>query len=301
MNNFEADLRQKTEAVEKLIAAYLPAEKGFQKTVLEAMNYSVLAGGKRLRPILMQETFRMMGGEGNLVEPFMAAIEMIHTYSLVHDDLPAMDNDEYRRGKYTTWKKYGEGMGVLAGDALLNYAVETALRAFSFCVNEEQTKRVIKALGILFQKAGIYGMIGGQTADVETEKSQGVVTLEKLLFIHGYKTAALLEASMMTGAILAGACEEETEMIRECAYYLGIAFQIRDDILDVTGNEKELGKSVGSDAQNHKQTYVTLKGLETAEEDTKTYSQRAISILEELDGDSAFLRWLFEKLVDRKK
>ena len=301
MSDFEQELKCKTEQIEELIRRYLPEEKGFQKTVLEAMNYSVLAGGKRLRPLLMQETFRLFGGEGRLVEPFMAAMEMLHTYSLVHDDLPAMDNDEFRRGKLTTWKKYGEGMGVLAGDALLNHAFETALLAFSFCENEDQTKRVIKALKIFAGKAGIYGMIGGQTADVEAERTPGELTLDQLMFIHGHKTAALLEASMMAGAILAGADEEETERIRECAYDIGIAFQIRDDILDVTGNEKELGKTVGSDAQNHKQTYVTIKGMDAAVKDTDDFSGKAVAILEDVGGESEFLQWLVKQLVDRRK
>ena len=257
--NFREELKSKTAAVEKIVESYLPEESGTQHEIMEAMNYSVTAGGKRLRPLLMQETYRMFGGEGREVEPFMAAMEMIHTYSLVHDDLPAMDNDEYRRGKLTTHAKYGHAMGVLAGDGLLNYAFETAMTAFD-C--GEDAERVAKALKILGRKAGIYGMIGGQVVDVQSTGK--AVDQETLDFIYELKTGALLEASMMVGAVLAGATEEEVAVIEQIASDVGLAFQIRDDILDETSTLETLGKPIHSDERNEKTTYVTLKGLEQA-------------------------------------
>ena len=180
--------------------------------------------------MLMLETYRMFGGKSEVIEPFMAAIEMIHTYSLIHDDLPAMDNDEYRRGRKTTHIVYGEAMAILAGDGLLNFAYETALTA----LQTEQTPNVAKALLVLAQKAGIYGMVGGQTVDVETDKTQSV-TRDQLDFIYKLKTSALIEASMLVGAILAGATKSEQKIIEEAASGIGLAFQIQDDILDVTG------------------------------------------------------------------
>ena len=206
--NFREELKSKTAAVEKIVESYLPEESGTQHEIMEAMNYSVTAGGKRLRPLLMQETYRMFGGEGREVEPFMAAMEMIHTYSLVHDDLPAMDNDEYRRGKLTTHAKFGHAMGVLAGDALLNYAFETAAEAFD---KSTDLRRTAKALQILSRKAGIYGMIGGQVVDVQS--SGHAIDQDRLDFIYELKTGALLEAAMMVGAVLAGASDEEVSVI----------------------------------------------------------------------------------------
>ncbi len=298
---FQTRLNQKTEEIEKILQKYLPEEEGYQKTVLEAMNYSVLAGGKRLRPMLMQETYRMFGGNGNLVEPFMAAIEMIHTYSLVHDDLPAMDNDEYRRGRKTTWAVYGDGMGILAGDGLLNYAFETALQAFERNLSLDEMQSVAKALQILAKKAGVYGMIGGQTADIEAEKQEQSLDTEQLLFIHEHKTAALIQSSMMIGAVLANAGNESVKAIEKCAYNIGIAFQIQDDILDVIGDSEVLGKMVGSDAQNHKQTYVTINGLEQSKEDVEKLSKEAVDILNSFDGEHVFLEQLILNLIHRMK
>ncbi|MGN1148012.1 MAG: polyprenyl synthetase family protein [Lachnospiraceae bacterium] len=301
----EEQIEKKAQEIEEIIKQYLPKEEGYQKTVIEAMNYSVLAGGKRLRPMLMQETYRMCGGKGRIVEPFMAAIEMIHTYSLVHDDLPAMDNDEYRRGRKTTHVVFGEGMAVLAGDGLLNYAFETALTAFDSCMVDGvpvvgRYQAAARALGILAGKAGIYGMIGGQTADIEAEEAENTPA-EQLLFIHEHKTAALIQASMMVGAVLAGADKKTVEAMERCAYNIGVAFQIQDDILDVIGNEAELGKAVGSDEKNHKQTYVTLKGLAQAGEEVERLSKEALAILQDCPGDSSFLQGLTEYLIHRKK
>lgn len=291
-------MTKETERIESVLEKYLPVEEGWQKTVVEAMNYSVKAGGKRLRPMLMQETYKMFGGNGMEIEPFMAAIEMIHTYSLVHDDLPAMDNDEYRRGRKTTHIVYGEAMAILAGDGLLNFAFETAFKAFECCTD---MTRVAQALKILGRKAGIYGMIGGQTADIEAENIGDKVTEEHLLFIHEHKTAALIQAAMMIGAILAGASEEQISIVERAAYDIGVAFQIQDDILDVTSTLETLGKPVGSDEKNNKTTYVTLKGLETASREQKEMSANAISLLESLNMENEFLMELISSLITRIK
>ncbi|MDE7018740.1 MAG: polyprenyl synthetase family protein [Lachnospiraceae bacterium] len=299
--NFEETLQEKASRIEEMIKAFLPKEDGYQKTVIEAMNYSVLAGGKRLRPMLMEETWRMFGGRGELVAPFMAALEMIHNYSLVHDDLPAMDNDEYRRGRKTTHVVYGEGMAVLAGDGLLNYAFETACVAFERAKNAEEYQRVALALTVLSRKAGIFGMIGGQCADIEAEKHQEDVTKELLMFIHEHKTAALIQAAMMIGAILAGADKEQIAAVEKCAYNIGIAFQIQDDILDVTGSQDVLGKPIGSDEKNNKITYVTIHGLQKASETVAALSNEAVQILASFPERNLFIEELVEQLIYREK
>ncbi len=297
--NFSEELREKTAWTESVIKKFLPPEKGQQRAVMEAMNYSVLAGGKRLRPLIMYETYRMFGGTSDTVHRFMAAMEMIHTYSLVHDDLPAMDNDEYRRGKLTTHAKYGHAMGVLAGDGLLNLAFETAVGAFDEEKALENLGKIAKALQILGKKAGIYGMIGGQVVDVESTGQK--IEEEKLLFIYELKTSALLEASMMIGAVLAGASEEEAKTVEQAASDVGKAFQIRDDILDVTSTLETLGKPIHSDDRNEKTTYVTLKGLEQASEDVEEISRRALARMESLPYKNEFLTELIRSLIYREK
>lgn len=302
---FRQELQKRTAAIEELLKEYLPAEEGYQKTVIEAMNYSLMAGGKRLRPMLMQETYKMFGGDGDIIEPFMAAIEMIHTYSLVHDDLPAMDNDEYRRGRKTTWSVYGDGMGVLAGDGLLNYAFETAFRAFPACTSGEPVDpnypRVAAALNILARKAGIYGMIGGQNADIEAEKQAEPLTTEQILFIHANKTAALIQSAMTIGATLAGATNEVIAALELCAYNVGIAFQIQDDILDVTSTEEVLGKPIHSDEKNQKTTYVILLGIEQAQKKVEELSNEAIALLHQFTGENAYLEQLLIQLIHRDR
>lgn len=288
-------LRERTETAEAAVRKYLPPAEGFQKTVLDAMDYSVNAGGKRLRPVMMMESYRMFGGRGEEIEPFMAAIEMIHTSSLIHDDLPCMDNDTLRRGKPTAWVKYGYDMAVLAGDGLMIYAFETAAKALDLGADPA---RVARCMGILAEKTGIYGMIGGQTVDVELTDQP--IPEDKLDFIYRLKTGALLEASFMIGAVLAGAGEEEVKTVEEIASLVGLAFQIQDDILDVTSSAEVLGKPVLSDEKNHKTTYVTLKGLEKAREDGKEISRRAVELLRSLGGDHAFLEELITMLTDRK-
>lgn len=298
-SQFMEELQQKVEHINKVLEKFLPAEEGQQRIIFEAMNYSVRAGGKRLRPILMEETYHMFGGSSAVIEPFMAAIEMIHTYSLVHDDLPAMDNDEYRRGKKTTHAVYGEAMGILAGDALLNLAYETAAKAFDM---EVADTRVARAFAVLAKKAGVYGMVGGQVVDVESEKSDDCpITREKLDFIYRLKTGALIESSMMIGAILAGASSDEVSRVEQIAAKLGLAFQIQDDVLDVTSTLEVLGKPVGSDEKNNKATYVTFEGLDKAVSDVERISKEAEEQLDDLGYDDAFLKELFEYLIHREK
>ena len=298
-SQFMEELQQKVEHINNVLEKFLPVEEGQQRIIFEAMNYSVRAGGKRLRPILMEETYHMFGGSSAVIEPFMAAIEMIHTYSLVHDDLPAMDNDEYRRGKKTTHAVYGEAMGILAGDALLNLAYETAAKAFGM---EVADTRVARAFAVLAKKAGVYGMVGGQVVDVESEKSDDCpITREKLDFIYRLKTGALIESSIMIGAILAGASSDEVSRVEQIAAKLGLAFQIQDDVLDVTSTLEVLGKPVGSDEKNNKATYVTFEGLDKAVSDVERISKEAEEQLDDLGYDDAFLKELFEYLIHREK
>ncbi|MCI7042138.1 MAG: polyprenyl synthetase family protein [Lachnospiraceae bacterium] len=299
--NFKEELQKKTEQIEIVIRKYLPKEEGYQKTVLQAMNYSVLAGGKRLRPMLMEESFRLFHGQGDVIEPFMAALEMIHNYSLVHDDLPAMDNDEFRRGRKTTWTVYGDGMAVLAGDGLLNLAFETAAGAFSYAKDFETSGKIARAIQILGAKSGVRGMIGGQTADIEAEDGKNPLTEELLLFIHENKTAALIQAAFMIGAVLAGADEQAVTQMEKAAYNIGIAFQIQDDILDVTSTTEILGKPVGSDEKNHKLTYVTLKGLTESKKEVARLSEEAIAILSSFENKNEFLLQLVTSLINREK
>ena len=293
---FRDEWSKRTEEVQEILYQYLPEETGYQKTLLQAMNYSMQAGGKRLRPLLMQETYRLFGGTGRIVEPFMAAMEMIHTHSLIHDDLPAMDNDEYRRGRKTTHIVYGEAMAILAGDGLLNLAYETASRAFEM---EPENPAVGKAMAVLARKTGITGMIGGQSVDVE--QSGKDLSRGQLDFIYRLKTSALIEGSMMVGAILAGASADEAAQIEQVASDVGLAFQIRDDILDVTSTSQVLGKPINSDEKNHKTTYVTMEGLKKAEKDVKEISGRAIDVLAQLGRKNEFLRNLILELVIREK
>lgn len=294
---------------------HMPAGEEYAATVADAMRYSVLAGGKRLRPLLIAHICDLYGGRRELAKPFMAALEMIHTYSLVHDDLPAMDDDEYRRGRKTTHIVYGEGMAVLAGDALLNYAYETALEAFSAACTERETAAVIRALRILAHNAGIYGMVGGQCADLEAEGQAaaaatgpaggtGAVPSEAsgtLEYIHSHKTASMIQSAFQIGAVLAGAPEEDVGRLGRIALDIGVAFQIRDDILDVMGDSEELGKPVGSDDREEKTTWVSLFGLSESERRLRALTDEALGEIDALQADGSFLRALTESLVSRRK
>ena len=268
---FTVQMKRKVAEIEEILKEYLPKPEGYQKVIMEAMEYSLMAGGKRLRPMLMRETSRLFGDETEALCPFMAALEMIHTYSLVHDDLPAMDNDEYRRGRKTTHIVYGEDMGILAGDALLNYAFET----------------------------GVYGMIGGQVIDVK--ETGHAVPKDVLDTIYELKTGALIECAMMIGAILGGAEEEDVRKVEKIAHYVGIAFQIQDDILDVTSTEEVLGKPIHSDEKNQKTTYVTLLGIEQAQKRVEELSNQAIDLLHQLSGENEYLEQLLIQLIHRDR
>lgn len=299
--NFKEELERKTEETEAIVKRYLPGAEGFQSRVLEAMDYAVSAGGKRLRPLLMRESAALFGDAGEGLSCFMAAIEFIHTYSLIHDDLPALDNDDYRRGRKTTHVVYGEDIAVIAGDGLLNYAYETALRAFGKAVTIEDYQRVECAMRILGRKAGVYGMVGGQCADLLAEKPETEVTEEMLLFIHKNKTAALIQAAMTIGSVLAGADEKAVERIEKCAENIGVAFQIQDDILDVTSSLEVLGKPTGSDEKNHKLTYVAMHGLEESKRQVEALSGEAVGILRAFPHRNVFLETLVEQLIYREK
>ena len=298
MVNFQDELKKRTEEINKVIQSYLPAEEGFAKTMAQAMNYSILAGGKRLRPMLILETLRLFGGEEKLAYPFMAAMEMIHTHSLVHDDLPALDNDDYRR-RLTTHKVYGEAMGVLSGVALLNYAYEVMLTAFDKADTPDRQAHVIQALKVMSNKTGLYGMLGGQSVDVENDGKP--MSREMINYIYENKTSALIEGSMMAGAILGGASAEEVAVVEKAASGIGLAFQIQDDILDVTSTAEELGKPIHSDEKNHKTTYVTLMGIEKASQQVAELSEEAVKLLEGLNKKNEFLFTLVKELVGRRK
>ncbi|MCR5196215.1 MAG: polyprenyl synthetase family protein [Pseudobutyrivibrio sp.] len=291
------ELAVRVEAAEDVVCRFLPDVEGYQGMIFDAMEYSVTAGGKRLRPILMNETYVLFGGQSDIIESFMAAIEMIHTYSLVHDDLPAMDNDLLRRGKPTCHAVYGEAMGVLTGDALLNYAFETALNAYD--APDADVNAVTAAMRILARKAGVFGMIGGQVVDVESEKNQSDITEDKIRFIYELKTGALIEASMMIGAALAGASVQDIELVESVASKIGMAFQIQDDILDIEGDQAKLGKPIGSDEKNQKATYVTFAGIEKSKEEVKRLTDEAILELQKLPVSNEFLNELLKYLVYR--
>lgn len=298
MSSNYAELRdEKVKEIEEMLKSYLPEQNGYQRIIMDAMEYSLMAGGKRLRPMLMQETYRLFGGTEKVIEPFMAAQEMIHTYSLVHDDLPAMDDDELRRGRKTTHVVYGEDMGILAGDALLNYAFETA--AVAFDEYPEKALQIGKAMKILGNKAGIYGMLGGQVVDVK--ETGHAVDKDVLDFIYALKTGALLESSMMIGATLAGADDESIALIEKVASKVGLAFQVQDDILDVTSTAEVLGKPIHSDEKNEKTTYVTLLGIDKAEKIVEKESVEAIELLKSLPVRNDYLEWLLTQLIHRKK
>ena len=311
-DSFAKRLEEKSAVVSDVIKTFLPKEEGYAKRVFEAMNYSLLAGGKRIRPIMMLESYRLFAGDKfdeSIINPFLAAIEMIHTYSLVHDDLPAMDNDEYRRGRKTTHAVYGAGMATLAGDGLLNYAFETAIGGAingKGCsdYDGETSNRYLAALSILANKAGIYGMVGGQCADIMAENATGLSDKEMrdvLSYIDENKTGALIESSLMIGAVLGGADKEKVEKMERIGSSVGIAFQIQDDILDIEGTLEELGKPIGSDEKNKKSTYVSLYGMENAKAKVKELSDQARGFLKDMGFEGSFLDELFQYMIYRKK
>ena len=291
---FKEELKIKSAYVEELLNKYMPKEEGYQETIFKAMNYSLSAGGKRLRPILTLEATKIVGGDEENAIPFSVAIEMIHTYSLIHDDLPALDNDDLRRGKPTNHKVFGDAMATLAGDALLNYAFEIMLKE---SIDTENPNLKLKAIYEIARGAGIYGMIGGQVVDVESENKS--IEKEKLDFIHMNKTAAMIVGCMRAGATVGGATEEELENITKYAKNIGLAFQIVDDILDIVGDEKVLGKPIGSDIENHKSTYPALIGLDESRKVAKNLIEEAKESISKLSGDSEFLKDLADYIISR--
>lgn len=299
MSEFHYD----TEEVNSIIRQFLPEIRGLQKTVIQAMDEAVENGGKRIRPILMYEACRCFAeacGESREawigdIAPFMAAIEMIHTFSLIHDDLPCMDNDTLRRGKPTTWYTYGEAMGTLAGDGLV---LEAMYLIGKSAADSSEPGRAAEALRILGEKSGLRGMLGGQSVDVE--KTGQPLSEEELNFIYRLKTAALIEASLMIGAVIGGATYRELEIMERIGRNVGIAFQIQDDILDETSTEEELGKPIHSDEKNRKTTYVSLYGIEKAEEEVKRLSEEARELFSELPGDKETLFSLIDMLTERR-
>ena len=286
-------LKEKIALIDKNLDKYLTVKDNPQKIIYEAMRYSVFAGGKRLRPVLMLSFCEMCGGDVSEVLPFACAMEMIHTYSLIHDDLPAMDNDDLRRGMPTSHIKFGEATAILAGDALLNRAFEVASE-----YSGSEPQRAIKAINMLAMSSGTEGMIGGQIVDIESEGKQ--ITLDTLRYLHLGKTGAIIRSACTIGALLGGGSEEEIAAADEFAKNLGIAFQIQDDILDVEGTEEELGKPIGSDAEEDKNTYVSLLGLEKSNELQKEYSQKAKDALTVFGDRAEFLKELTDYLMSRR-
>ncbi|MCR8745247.1 polyprenyl synthetase family protein [Romboutsia lituseburensis] len=292
---FKAVLKERAIYVEQLLNKYMPKEEGYQQTIMEAMNYSLSAGGKRLRPILTLEACKIVGGNEEDAIPFAVAIEMIHTYSLIHDDLPALDNDDLRRGRKTNHIVFGEDMAILAGDALLNYAFEVML---SSSVGKKNPEKYLRAINEIAKSSGIYGMIGGQVVDVQSENQQ--IPKEKLDYIHNNKTAAIIIGCMRAGAIIGGADEEQTDEITQYAKNIGLSFQIVDDILDIVGDETKLGKKVGSDIDNNKSTYPSLLGLEKSKDIANELINEAKISIQKLSENVEFLNGLADYIIARE-
>lgn len=292
--NFKAEWKKRADLVEKGLLRELKKVPAYDETLEKAMEYSLMAGGKRLRPVLLMAAADAVGKDGAAFLTTGCAIEMIHTYSLIHDDLPAMDNDDYRRGKPTNHKVFGDGIAVLAGDALLTLAFEVMLRQ-----EGAAPETLVTVVSEMSRAAGPYGMVGGQVLDLEGEGRR--LDLAALRKIHMGKTGALFCAAIRSGAILAGAKEEELAALTLYAERFGLAFQITDDILDVTGDEAAIGKPVGSDVRNEKATYVTLTSLEEAKKLAEDAVEEAVAALDIFGERAAFLRDLALFLLGRKK
>lgn len=286
-------LQEKKEIVEKALDESLPIEK--PEKIYEAMRYSLLAGGKRLRPILCLATAKLLGQTEAVAMPTACALEMIHTMSLIHDDLPAMDNDDYRRGRLTNHKVYGEDIAILAGDGLLAYAFEFVAQNTLGIPSE----RVVKVLAILGKAVGANGLVGGQVLDLDCE-GKADVTADTLSFIHRRKTGALLEACVASGAVLAGASEDDLARLSVYAQNIGLAFQIVDDILDVTATSEELGKTAGKDISAQKATYPRIWGLETSRNKAQALIEDAIAQLTIYGAEADPLRAIAEYIINRK-
>ncbi len=292
--NFKAELNERVKFVDQYMEKFLPPEDKYPDVIFKAMRYSVFAGGKRLRPIMVMESCKAFGGDAEKAMPFACAIEMIHTYSLIHDDLPALDNDDYRRGRLTSHKVFGENMAILAGDALLHHAFETMAEA---CVKMNDI-RYTKAMLAIAQGAGINGMVAGQVVDVISEGKE--IDKDTLDYIHKNKTAAMIIGALKAGAEIGGASDEEIKNIERVGELVGVAFQIQDDVLDVTSTLEELGKPINSDEKNHKVTYATMFGVEDASKIVSDMSNEALEILHGMGERMQFLESLTEYLIRRK-
>ena len=288
---FRQELQKRTAAIEELLKEYLPAEEGYQKTVIEAMNYSLMAGGKRLRPMLMQETYKMFGGDGDIIEPFMAAIEMIHTYSLVHDDLPAMDDDDYRRGRLTNHKKFDEATAILAGDSLF-------LDPFDLLAQTDLSAEIrVQLIQALSHSSGTFGMVGGQMLDMKGEGQE--LDLSQLAKIHEHKTGKLLTFPFVAAGIVAQKDQQVLENLQEAGHLIGLAFQVRDDILDVTADFEELGKTPGKDVVAGKSTYPALLGLEKSHAILEESLNKAEAIFQNLAQTQGFKKDSIIEIIER--
>lgn len=292
---FEVWMKKKAEKVEEYLSAAIPEEDNPQRVIYEAMNYSLMSGGKRLRPVLMMGAYEIFGGNDEDVLPFACAMEMIHTYSLIHDDLPAMDNDDYRRGRLSNHKKFGEATGILAGDGLLNRAFETGLEAA--LKGGLDLRKCVKALSIIASSSGADGMIGGQIVDMYGQEK--VNSLEDLKYMYSLKTGAIIKSSIAAGAILGGADEKQQKYLETYAEKIGIAFQVEDDILDVTSTREKLGKAIGSDIANDKVTYLTFKSIEQSMKDVEQFTDEALKSLEVFEDKAKHLRELALYLTRR--
>ncbi|MGE5614162.1 MAG: polyprenyl synthetase family protein [Bacillota bacterium] len=283
---FKTQYENRVKVINNALDDYLAIKDGPGSDVYRAAKYSLSAGGKRIRPVLALAVCDMLGGKRNEVLPYACAIEMIHTYSLIHDDLPAMDNDDYRRGVPSNHKVFGEGIAILAGDALLNKAYEVMLSdALS---NKTDLMRKIKAMHIIAESAGIDGMIRGQAIDLESEHAE--ISGDTLELMHKCKTGALITASVLSSAAICGATEEEFGFLREYAENIGIAFQIKDDIMDVKGSQDIMGKAAGKDAASGKSTFVTVYGMDESEKLLERAIDKAISAIDYFGENAAFLK-----------
>lgn len=291
--DFNVELKNKISYTDSKLDYFMPKENQYPEIISKSMRYSVFAGGKRLRPILLISACEALGGDREKAAPFACAIEMIHTYSLIHDDLPAMDNDDYRRGMPTNHKAFGENIAILAGDALLNHSFEIMTEA-SYNSNDFKCVEAMRAIG---KASGIRGMIGGQVIDVISDGKK--INAKTLEFIHKNKTAAMIVGALTAGGILGGANETQVNRLAEAGERIGIAFQIQDDILDVTSTKEVLGKNVKSDEKNEKTTYVTMYGLEKSKEFVEQLSSEAVEILEQFSKNDRFLIDLTRYLIKR--
>ena len=288
----EEVLKNKATLVNKALEKYMKHENNPQSIIYDAMEYSLFAGGIRLRPIILLLVCDLLYGNSDEVMPFSCAMEMIHTYSLIHDDLPAMDNDDLRRGKPTNHKVYGEAMAILAGDSLLNKAFEIVSSH-----KYKNQNQAMKAIAVLAKSSGTEGMIGGQTVDIQSEGKK--ISEQELLYLHSLKTGAIIRSSGVIGAIMSGACEEQIKAVDEYCLNLGIAFQIQDDLLDVLGDIEKLGKATGSDSENEKTTFVTLFGIDGSKKAVCEYTKKAIDSLAVFEKKAEPLVALADYLIDR--